>query len=211
MAKTQPDPPTAAESKRGLRRQLLQARRDAARSAAGSAGDAARLAAAAVAYFTGRGWPSCVAAYLSIDAEPGTAPLIEAVAERGAGVIVPVLRPDGDLDWARHRPGAEITTGPRGTMQPVGAPLGVEAVCGVDVVFVPALAVDHNGHRLGRGGGSYDRALARLRAADSTALVLAVVHDDELVEELPAESHDQLVDGALTPSGLALFDRKPPS
>ena len=151
MAEPQKEPPTeAAERKVKLRRQLLSARLDAARLAAGPAGDAARLAAAAVAFFTGRGWPASVAAYLSIGSEPGTRPLIEAVAERGARVIVPVLLPDGDLDWARYRPGAELTGGARGTIQPTSASLGVEAICDVEVLFVPALAVDRDGRRLGR-------------------------------------------------------------
>jgi 5-formyltetrahydrofolate cyclo-ligase len=202
---------TVAARKRELRRRVLAARLDSARSAAAAAGCAARLAAAAAAHFSARGWPSSVAAYLSIGAEPGTQPLIEAVAERGARVIVPVLRPDGDLDWARYIPGSDLVAGARGTIQPTGPSLGVEAICAVDVVFVPALAVDHAGRRLGRGGGAYDRALARVRAAGSPALVIAVVHDDEVLDQVPAAAHDHPVDAALTPSGLAKLHRDTPS
>lgn len=201
----------AAERKRELRRQLMSARLDAARLAAGPAGDAARLAAAAVGFFTQRGWPASVAVYLSIGSEPGTRPLIEALAERGARVIVPVLQPDGDLDWARYRPGSELTAGSRGTIQPTSATLGVDAISDVDVLFVPALAIDRAGRRLGRGAGCYDRVLARVRAADASALALGVIHDDELVDDLPFEPHDQLVDGVLRPAGLALFARDTPS
>lgn len=200
----------AAARKRELRRRLLLARLDSARLAAGSAGAAARLAAAACEHFANRGWPSSVAAYLSVGSEPGTRPLIEAVAERGAQVIVPVLRPDGDLDWARYTPGSELAAGSRGTVHPISASLGVEAICAVDVVFVPALAVDRDGRRLGRGGGSYDRALARLREAGSPAAVIAIVHDDELLDEVPTDAHDQPVDGVLTPAGLAVFDQDTP-
>jgi 5-formyltetrahydrofolate cyclo-ligase len=209
------DEPTVTARKRALRRRLRAARLrspspDADAGHPGAAVGAA-LARAAGAHFADRGWPSSIAGYLSIAREPATGPLIEAVAERGARVIVPVLRPDGDLDWARHTPGAEVAPGPRGTIEPTSPPLGVDAICTVDVVFVPALAVDHSGRRLGRGGGSYDRALARLRATGSPALVLAVVHDDELLDEVPADPHDQPVDGVLTPSGLALFHRGTPS
>jgi 5-formyltetrahydrofolate cyclo-ligase len=200
-----------AERKHALRRQVLAARLDTQRLMAGSAGVAAQLAAAAATHFTRRGWPSSVAVYLSIGSEPGTRPLIEALAERGARVIVPVLRPDADLDWARYTPGAEVTPGSRGTVQPTGPALGVDAVCAVDIMFVPALAVDHDGRRLGRGGGSFDRAIARLRAAGSTALVLAVVHDDEVVDEVPADALDQPVDGVLTPAGLAVLYPGTPS
>jgi 5-formyltetrahydrofolate cyclo-ligase len=203
--------PDVAARKRDVRRRILSGRLDATRLASGTSGAAARLAAAATAHFSHRGWPTSVAAYLSIGSEPGTRPLIEAVAERGARVIVPVLRPDGDLDWARYTPGSEVASGSRGTLQPTSPSLGVDAVCAVDVAFVPALAVDHDGRRLGRGGGSYDRVLARLRGAGSTALVLAVVHDDEVLDEVPVDAHDQRVDGVLTPGGLALFHPHTPS
>jgi 5-formyltetrahydrofolate cyclo-ligase len=61
---------------------------------------------------------------------------------------------------------------------------------------VPALQVDRDGNRLGRGGGSYDRALAR-----ATGLTVALLHDDELVAELPHEPHDVPVRAVATPTG----------
>jgi 5-formyltetrahydrofolate cyclo-ligase len=65
-------------------------------------------------------------------------------------------------------------------------------------VLVPALAVDRHGNRLGRGGGSYDRALAR-----ATGLTVAVLYDGELVDLLPVEPHDVPVNAVVTPrSGL---------
>lgn len=70
-----------------------------------------------------------------------------------------------------------------------------------DVVLAPALAVDRLGRRLGRGGGSFDRALARV----DPRRALAVVYDDEVLDHIPAEPHDQRVGGALTPSALLRF------
>jgi 5-formyltetrahydrofolate cyclo-ligase len=64
------------------------------------------------------------------------------------------------------------------------------------VVFVPALAVDRAGVRLGRGAGFYDRTL---RSAGPSARLVAVVRDDELVDEIPAEPHDVPMTHALTP------------
>lgn len=55
------------------------------------------------------------------------------------------------------------------------------------MVFVPALAIDRRGARLGRGRGFYDRSLP---GRDPHARLIAVVRDDELVRELPAEPHD---------------------
>jgi 5-formyltetrahydrofolate cyclo-ligase len=133
-----------------------------------------------------------VAAYISIAGEPGTGPLMSVLAE--ARVIVPVLQPDRDLDWV-------VTDDP-------AASLGVDAIADASVVLVPALAVDRFGHRLGRGGGSYDRALTRVRQGQP---VLAVVHDEEVVDAVPVEHHDVSVDGALTPSGVLWFGRFSPA
>jgi 5-formyltetrahydrofolate cyclo-ligase len=58
--------------------------------------------------------------------------------------------------------------------------------------------VARDGIRLGRGGGFYDRALTHVRP---DAVLVAVVFDDELVDELPAEPHDQRVTVVVTPSG----------
>ena len=63
-------------------------------------------------------------------------------------------------------------------------------------VLVPALAVDRRGVRLGRGGGYYDRSLALCRPGTR---LIAVVRDDEIVEELPSEAHDVRMTHALTP------------
>jgi len=59
-----------------------------------------------------------------------------------------------------------------------------------DLVIVPALAVDRRGVRLGRGGGSYDRALARVGPQVPT---IALLYGPELLDEVPAAPHDQRV------------------
>jgi 5-formyltetrahydrofolate cyclo-ligase len=94
------------------------------------------------------------------------------------GALLPHLLPDGDLDWLLD-----------------GVAQGIDAIADVDLVLVPAVAVDRRGHRLGRGGGSYDRALARTRAR-----TVALLHDGELVDELPVEPHDVAVGWVVTPS-----------
>ena len=68
-------------------------------------------------------------------------------------------------------------------------------------VLVPSLAVDRDGHRLGRGGGYYDRVLATVPRARR----VAVVYDEEVVATVPHDPHDVDVAFALTPSGLVLL------
>ena len=125
----------------------------------------------------------CAAAYRPLRTEPGSVELLDALAAGGSDVVVPLLREDLDLDW---------------TPWPAGDPLGVDALALADVVLVPALAVDQHGVRLGRGGGSYDRALHRVRAG---VPIVALLYEDELADELPTDPWDTAVTAVITPSG----------
>jgi 5-formyltetrahydrofolate cyclo-ligase len=138
-----------------------------------------------------------VAAYFSVGAEPGTRGLVYALWKRGTYVILPLLRPDGDLDWASYEGPDSLRPGPRGLLEPAEPARGVEAIARAGLVLAPALAVDVHGNRLGRGGGSFDRALARV---GPRVPVIALLHDGELLERVPAEPHDRPVRLAVLPS-----------
>jgi 5-formyltetrahydrofolate cyclo-ligase len=141
-----------------------------------------------------------VAAYWSTGHEPGTHGLVFALWKHGATVILPVLRPDRDLDWAVYDGPDSLAPGPYGIMEPVDTRRGVATIRTAALVLVPALAVDpSNGVRLGRGGGSYDRALARVGPNVPT---VALLYDGELIEGIPTDPHDVPVRNVATPSGL---------
>jgi 5-formyltetrahydrofolate cyclo-ligase len=171
----------AQEAKQALRAQLLAARR--ARSPADLADARAAVRRHVLSHATGHG---VVAAYLPMPTEPGSTELLTALHEAGATVLVPVTLPDRDLDWAPWSAGE------------LGEVEGVAAIARATLVLVPALAVAADGTRLGRGGGSYDRALARCPTGTRTA---ALLFDGELVEELPADEWDVPVAAAVTPQG----------
>ena len=137
-----------------------------------------------------------VAAYFSIGSEPDTRGLVFALWKRGTYVLLPLLRPDGDLDWASYEGPDSLVAGPRGLQEPGQAARGTGAVASADVVLVPALAVDRQGNRLGRGGGSFDRALARV---GPLIPVVALLYDSELVEQVPVEGHDTPVRAVVRP------------
>ncbi len=131
-----------------------------------------------------------VAVYYSIGAEPDTHGLVFALWKRGSYVLLPLLLPDGDLDWASYEGPDSLAPGPRGLLQPTEPARGPATVARADIVLVPALAVDVHGYRLGRGGGCYDRALARVGGQVPT---IALLYDDELLPAVPKEPHDQRV------------------
>ncbi|GAA1805478.1 5-formyltetrahydrofolate cyclo-ligase [Planosporangium flavigriseum] len=141
--------------------------------------------------------PGTVCAYLPMGGEPGGAQLPDLP---GVGrILLPVLRPDLDLDWATYP--APLVPGRYGLAEPEGPRLGVDAITEADLIIAPGLAVSTDGVRLGRGGGSYDRALARVAPS---AVVVVPLYEGELVDRLPAEPHDRPVDAVVTPTGVRL-------
>lgn len=183
------------ETKSQLRSRILAARRRlGAPERDREARDLARHAAA----LAGPGTTVC--GYVPVGSEPGSLALIDALADRGAVVLLPVARRDDNdvpqpLAWGQYRRGA-LVEAPFGLQEPPPPWLGADAVREATLILVPALAVDLHGARLGRGAGFYDRTLGL--AAPAAALV-AVVRDDEIVDRLPAEPHDVPMTHALTP------------
>ncbi|GAA4821556.1 5-formyltetrahydrofolate cyclo-ligase [Streptomyces ziwulingensis] len=154
-----------------------------------------------------------VAAYVSVGAEPGTRALLDALRARGVRVLLPALLPDHDLDWGRYTGEDSLTRVRHGgrmeLLEPAGERLGPEAVTAAEAVLLPGLAVDPRGMRLGRGGGSYDRVLARLERADARPALVVLLYDPEILPRVPAEPHDRPVDAVVTPSGTRRFRRAP--
>ncbi|MEH1166665.1 5-formyltetrahydrofolate cyclo-ligase [Micromonospora sp. CPCC 205539] len=194
-------------TKRDARAELL-ARRHAL-TAATRATAAGRVQAELVALVR-RLRPLRMTAYVPVGSEPGGGDLPEvlrAALPLGGELLLPVLRADLDLDWAAYTGPDGLIPAGRGIREPDGPRLGVSVVSGAELVVVPALAVDLRGRRLGRGGGSYDRALARV---PTTTLTVVPLHDGELVEALPVEPHDRPVRAVVNPTdGVRTLDGGP--
>jgi len=123
-----------------------------------------------------------VAAYYSMGTEPDTHGLIFALWKRGSYVVLPVLLPDGDLDWASYEGPDSLAPGPGGVLQPVEPVRGPGTVARADVVLVPALAVLIRAHarvaapvlvRAGLPVLPWTPARVRFRAADRMVLATA--------------------------------------
>lgn len=195
------DPPTGdpVAAKRALRTQVLAAR--AARATKGPETDGTALAAHVLALPQVRAG-ACVVAYVSSGTEPPTALLLEELRRAGVRVLLPVLLADDDLDWAPYVDDRTWQTGRLGLREPAAEPLGVDAVAHADLVLLPGLAVSTTGQRMGRGGGSYDRALTRVPPGTVTAVLL---HPEEVGLPVPVEPHDRPVSAAITRDGITWF------
>ncbi len=138
-----------------------------------------------------------IACYLAYGTEPDTELFIDWAIENEIEVLLPVSNQDGSLTWVIFE--GETAPGIFGFAEPVGEAASLDSA---DLIFIPALAVDASGQRLGKGKGYYDRAL---KSRNIVAPVVAVVFDDEMLETLPTEEHDHPVDAAVTPSGKTFF------
>ena len=185
-------PPDAEAAKAVLRERVLAGRRDRSPAARATA-----AAAVSTALLAGLARVRVLAAFVPEDTEPGAGRLPAAFTQLGARVLLPVVPESGtELRWAVDT--GRLAPGRFGLLEPVGPRLGPTAVGTADVVVVPALGVDRDGTRLGRGGGWYDRALRHARPG---AVVVALVFDEEFVDRLPALGHDHPVRAVVTPSG----------
>lgn len=144
-----------------------------------------------------------IALYVSMGPEPQTGALIDWLLATDREVLLPILYADNDLGWGVAPGAADLVPGRLGLSEPP-VDLGPDAIATADLVICPAVAVARDGVRLGRGGGSYDRALARVSPGTP---IWAAVYDAEVVEELPADTHDHPVHAALTPNRLIALRR----
>jgi 5-formyltetrahydrofolate cyclo-ligase len=185
----------ATTAKAALRERLLAARRSVTDEIRG---DEARSLAEHLEALVSSG--STVCAYVPVDTEPGSIEMLDVVLRRGGRVLLPVARNTADdspvaLQWGEYRP-SQLVAARFGLLEPARPWLPATTLAEASVVLVPALAVDRAGVRLGRGRGFYDRTLVH---RDPRARLIAVIRDQELLDELPREPHDVSMTHALTP------------
>lgn len=170
-------------------------------------GDAARAAASAAAAqrvpaILGPVSGAAVALFAPFRDEIDTAPLAALLWEAGATVALPVIvGRDTPLLFRRWRPGD--------LLEPVGAyriptPSPEAPECRPDTLIVPLAAFDRRGHRIGYGAGHYDRTLAHLRARGPVR-AFGYAFACQEVSSVPAEPHDEPVDGMVTEADHLLF------
>lgn len=192
-------PDAIASAKRALRADLRERRHllsDAARETA-AAGIQAQLDALVAAHDA-----RSVSCFLSTTTEPGTRGFVQDAVARGIRVLLPITRADGLLDWSPATVEGEITEGLLGMPEPVGELLGPIAVGDVDLMIVPAAAVDATGMRLGWGRGYFDKTIGSMERCPP---VYAVVYDSEVLDEVPHDVRDERVTGAVTPVRTITF------
>jgi 5-formyltetrahydrofolate cyclo-ligase len=187
-------PDAIADQKRALRAELRERRQLLSELTREAAEEGVHAQLDALVAEHGARSISC---FLSTPAEPGTRSFVTDAVARGIRVLLPVTRADGLLDWAVATPEGDIAQGLFGLPEPKGELLGPIAVNDVDLLVIPAAAVDKTGMRLGWGRGFFDKTLGSMERCPP---VYAVVYDSEFVDEVPRDLHDQPVTGVVTPT-----------
>ncbi len=133
-----------------------------------------------------------IASYSPMASEPDVTEFNEWAVATGRELVLPRVTNES-LEFAR----GETASGAYGLKEPIGQSVNPAQI---ELIIVPALAVDALGYRLGKGKGYYDRVLGEL-----TCPKFAVIFDGEYFERLPVESHDERVSGVVSPSAINYF------
>ncbi|TAJ00503.1 5-formyltetrahydrofolate cyclo-ligase [Pectobacterium versatile] len=143
-----------------------------------------------------------VAVFLSFDGELDTHPLIQQLWQREKRVYLPVLHPfrSGYLLFLRYTPDTELVRNRLKIMEPRLDVRQVLPLPQLDVLLTPLVAFDHQGQRLGMGGGFYDRTLQYRNYTSRGPYPIGLAHDCQQVDALPVESWDIPLPEIITPS-----------
>jgi 5-formyltetrahydrofolate cyclo-ligase len=147
--------------------------------------------------------PLVVSGYVPLGDEIDPQPLMSGLQAKGYQLSLPVLQGRGlPLLFRRYAPGDSLERVQWGIQEPrSGQPL-----LDPDILLVPLLAFDAGGHRLGYGGGYYDRTIAALRLL-KPVLTVGIAFDQQRIDAVPHLDYDQRLDFVLTPSGLIRCQR----
>jgi len=149
----------------------------------------------------------CVALFAPLSSEPDVHPLIEEAWAQGKRVVLPLMIKHGsapELDWHEITSWDDVVVpGPFGLREPDPIRCPRIPMAKLDCVFVPGVAFDHEGFRLGRGGGFYDSFLS---LAPAKLFCLGLMFSLQKVLLVPREPHDQSLRSVLTEDGLLSFE-----
>ena len=146
-----------------------------------------------------------VSGFLPIRSEVDLHPLMTLLRDRGARICVPVVLDRETIIFREMTAETELVPGTFGTSGPGPAAAELEP----EIMLVPLAAFDARGHRIGYGGGYYDRAIHRLREKGLNPRLIGIAFDCQEVASVPEEPHDMKLDAVLTESGYRPFAGMP--
>lgn len=139
-----------------------------------------------------------IAAYWAADGELSCQALILHLQQNGIKTLLPVIQDDKSLQFGRYDASTSLVENRYGIPEP---DMSQQDPIQADCILMPLVGVDKQGHRLGMGGGFYDRTLARMHQQGQRPLLIGMAHDCQVCESLPTDKWDMRVDWVWTPTG----------
>lgn len=145
-----------------------------------------------------------IAIYLSSDGEVDTQPIIEWLWQQKKRVLLPVLHPfsQGHLLFLDYRATSPTCYNKYRIIEPKLDQTQICPVSDIDIIFTPLVAFDHNGQRLGMGGGYYDRTLEKWFTTGRGAIPIGLAHQCQQVDKLPSAHWDIPLPIIVTPKQI---------
>ncbi|GAA6186244.1 MULTISPECIES: 5-formyltetrahydrofolate cyclo-ligase [Alteromonadaceae] len=143
-----------------------------------------------------------IALYLDQDGELSCTDIIDWCWQNGKTTYLPVLDPSREnyLIFIRYAADTKMRKNRFNIPEPVISSSQVKAVPQLDCIFLPLVAFDETGNRLGMGGGFYDRTLAEITSSPVKPQLIGYAHDCQQASNLSTESWDIPVHKIVTPS-----------
>ncbi len=148
-----------------------------------------------------------IACYFASGYELDMQPLIHTIWQEKKHCYLPILcsKKEAALSFVLYQERDELKLNKFNIFEPHSSESNVFPLEKLDIVFLPLLAYDLQGHRLGSGGGYYDRTFYSIKQTSKKPLLIGLSFSQQQVETLPHDDWDVLLDGVLTQDGLHVF------
>lgn len=146
-----------------------------------------------------------IACYFPLPKEFDTTPIIDAIWQAKKNCYLPIVSPDKKLHFIRYEKNDELVPNRFNIPEPMLHGENFFPAQQLDVVLLPLIGFDLKGHRLGTGGGYYDRTFNFLKTVPSKPLLIGLGYTIQQAGELPHDEWDVPLDGVLTPEKLLVF------
>lgn len=130
--------------------------------------------------------------YYALPDEVDTRHLVDTLLKEGKTVVLPKCIDKEHIEPRQYTGPDDLAEGIYNLLEPVGKPY--DALGDIELIIVPGMSFDEQGHRLGRGRGYYDRFLAQV----PQAYKIGVCFDFQRVEQVPVDENDQVMDEVLS-------------
>jgi 5-formyltetrahydrofolate cyclo-ligase len=134
-----------------------------------------------------------VALYFSANNEVRVTQIIQYLSQLNIDTSLPKINPQSDImDFKLHKKGGILN--PNQKYKNILEPSVNNIDTSPEIIFLPLVACDKNGNRIGMGGGFYDRKIAKMKEGDQNITLIGLAYNFQIVDDIKFEKFDQCLD-----------------